>query len=122
MQGRRVAQEHGGPVRLYVARMNFYKCAKWLVSITLTSTVQPGYWQHFAYGVDAWVGRCNGRDDGPTAGARPAPAVHPGRAVGELGELRADAGLPGHRRLPVLPAARRTGRPPQAGGDGARVV
>ncbi|KJK57958.1 molybdopterin-dependent oxidoreductase [Saccharothrix sp. ST-888] len=67
MQDRPLAHEHGGPVRLYVAPMYFYKSAKWLDSITLTSTVQPGYWEHFGYDVDAWVGRSNGRDDAPTA-------------------------------------------------------
>ncbi|AUG81259.1 oxidoreductase [Kitasatospora sp. MMS16-BH015] len=61
-----VSHEHGGPVRLYVAPMYFYKSAKWLSEITLTSAVQPGYWEHYGYDVDAWVGRSNGRDDAPT--------------------------------------------------------
>ncbi|GAA2237682.1 MULTISPECIES: molybdopterin-dependent oxidoreductase [Kitasatospora] len=66
MQDQPLGHAHGGPVRLYVAPMYFYKSAKWLDSITLTSTVQPGYWEHFGYDVDAWVGRSNGRDDAPT--------------------------------------------------------
>ncbi|MFF1869168.1 molybdopterin-dependent oxidoreductase [Kitasatospora herbaricolor] len=66
MQDGPVTHEHGGPVRLYVAPMYFYKSAKWLSGITLTSTVQPGYWEHYGYDVDAWVGRSNGRDDAPT--------------------------------------------------------
>ncbi|GAA0704022.1 hypothetical protein GCM10010193_68840 [Kitasatospora atroaurantiaca] len=66
MQDRPVSHEHGGPVRLYVAPMYFYKSAKWLSGITLTPTVQPGYWEHYGYDVDAWVGRSNGRDDAPT--------------------------------------------------------
>jgi len=66
MQDKPVSHEHGGPVRLYVAPMYFYKSAKWLSGITLTPTVQPGYWEHYGYDVDAWVGRSNGRDDAPT--------------------------------------------------------
>ncbi len=66
MQDRAVTHEHGGPVRLYVAPMYFYKSAKWLSGITVTSTVQPGYWEHYGYDVDAWVGKSNGRDDAPT--------------------------------------------------------
>lgn len=61
-----VTHAHGGPVRLYVAPMYFYKSAKWLSGITLTPTVQPGYWEHYGYDVDAWVGKSNGRDDAPT--------------------------------------------------------
>ncbi|MER5642027.1 molybdopterin-dependent oxidoreductase [Kitasatospora sp. NPDC002227] len=61
-----VSHEHGGPVRLYVAPMYFYKSAKWLSGITLTPTVQTGYWEQYGYDTDAWVGRSNGRDDAPT--------------------------------------------------------
>ncbi|MCX5396830.1 molybdopterin-dependent oxidoreductase [Streptomyces sp. NBC_00102] len=57
---------HGGPVRLYAAPMYFYKSAKWLSGITVTDHVQPGYWEHFGYDVDGWVGKSNGRDDVPT--------------------------------------------------------
>ncbi|GAA4842374.1 sulfite oxidase-like oxidoreductase [Kitasatospora terrestris] len=66
MQDGPIGHQHGGPVRLYVAPMYFYKSAKWLSGITLTSTVQPGYWENYGYDVDAWVGRSNGRDDAPT--------------------------------------------------------
>lgn len=66
MQDGPVSHAHGGPVRLYVAPMYFYKSAKWLSGITLTPTVQPGYWENYGYDVDAWVGRSNGRDDAPT--------------------------------------------------------
>lgn len=67
MQDGPVGHEHGGPVRLYVAPMYFYKSAKWLSGITVTPSVEPGYWEHYGYDVDAWVGRSNGRDDAPTA-------------------------------------------------------
>ncbi|MGF1425898.1 molybdopterin-dependent oxidoreductase [Kitasatospora sp. LaBMicrA B282] len=67
MQDKPVTHDHGGPVRLYVAPMYFYKSAKWLSGITVTPTVQPGYWEQYGYDVDAWVGKSNGRDDAPTS-------------------------------------------------------
>ncbi|WP_433855592.1 molybdopterin-dependent oxidoreductase [Streptomyces kronopolitis] len=66
MQDKPLAHAHGGPVRLYVAPMYFYKSAKWLSGITVTDHVAPGYWENLGYDVDAWVGRSNGRDDAPT--------------------------------------------------------
>ncbi|WP_443054506.1 molybdopterin-dependent oxidoreductase [Streptomyces sp. NBC_00683] len=66
MQDKPVTHSHGGPVRLYVAPMYFYKSAKWLSGITVTDAVRPGYWEELGYDVDAWVGRSNGRDDAPT--------------------------------------------------------
>ncbi|MEU0107523.1 molybdopterin-dependent oxidoreductase [Streptomyces sp. NPDC006251] len=67
MQDKDLGHSHGGPVRLYVAPMYFYKSAKWLSGITLTDEVRPGYWEERGYDVDAWVGRSNGRDDEPTS-------------------------------------------------------
>jgi len=66
MQDKPLGHAHGGPVRLYVAPMYFYKSAKWLSRITVTADVRPGYWEERGYDVDAWVGRSNGRDDAPT--------------------------------------------------------
>ncbi|WP_155055436.1 molybdopterin-dependent oxidoreductase [Streptomyces blattellae] len=66
MQDKDLGHSHGGPVRLYVAPMYFYKSAKWLSGITLTDEVQPGYWEERGYDIDGWVGRSNGRDDEPT--------------------------------------------------------
>lgn len=66
MQDKDLGHSHGGPVRLYVAPMYFYKSAKWLSGITLTPDVRPGYWEERGYDVDAWVGRSNGRDDDAT--------------------------------------------------------
>lgn len=64
-----VTAAHGGPVRLYVAPMYFYKSAKWLSGITVTDSVQRGYWEEYGYEIDAWVGKSNGRDglDAPTS-------------------------------------------------------
>ena len=68
MNGPPVSAAHGGPVRLYAAPMYFYKSAKWLSGITVTDRVIPGYWEHYGYDVEAWVGRSNGRNDDPTSG------------------------------------------------------
>lgn len=67
MKDQDLGHAHGGPVRLYVAPMYFYKSAKWLSGITVTRDVRPGYWEERGYDVDAWVGRSNGRDDDPTS-------------------------------------------------------
>ncbi|MFG2620823.1 molybdopterin-dependent oxidoreductase [Streptomyces sp. NPDC048507] len=66
MRDEPLGHDHGGPARLYVAPMYFYKSAKWLSGITVTDGVEPGYWERLGYDVDAWVGRSNGRDDAPT--------------------------------------------------------
>ncbi|MFF1480798.1 molybdopterin-dependent oxidoreductase [Streptomyces sp. NPDC058301] len=67
MQDKPVSHAHGGPVRLYVAPMYFYKSAKWLSGITVTGKVRRGFWEERGYDTDAWVGRSNGRDDHPTS-------------------------------------------------------
>ncbi|NJP43864.1 molybdopterin-dependent oxidoreductase [Actinacidiphila epipremni] len=67
MNDKPVTAAHGGPVRLYVAPMYFYKSAKWLSGITVTKDVRPGYWEHYGYDVDGWVGKSNGRHDDPTS-------------------------------------------------------
>ncbi len=67
MDDKPVTAAHGGPVRLYAAPMYFYKSAKWLSGITVTDRVEPGYWEHYGYDVNAWVGKSNGRDDAPTS-------------------------------------------------------
>ncbi|MGW4774523.1 molybdopterin-dependent oxidoreductase [Nocardia sp. NPDC004278] len=55
MQDAPITHEHGGPVRLYVAPMYFYKSAKWLSAISVTSRVVPGYWEVRGYDVDGWL-------------------------------------------------------------------
>jgi DMSO/TMAO reductase YedYZ molybdopterin-dependent catalytic subunit len=66
LEGEPLSDQHGGPVRLYVAPMYGYKSCKWLQTIELTAEVEPGYWEQNGYDVDGWVGRSNGRDDAPT--------------------------------------------------------
>jgi DMSO/TMAO reductase YedYZ molybdopterin-dependent catalytic subunit len=65
MQDKDIGHSHGGPVRLYVAPMYFYKSAKWLSGITVTENAEPGCWEACDYDIDDWVGRSNGRDDEP---------------------------------------------------------
>jgi DMSO/TMAO reductase YedYZ molybdopterin-dependent catalytic subunit len=62
-----ISDDHGGPVRLYVAPMYGYKSCKWLSRITVVSDVQPGYWEERGYDVDGWVGKSNERRDTPTS-------------------------------------------------------
>jgi DMSO/TMAO reductase YedYZ molybdopterin-dependent catalytic subunit len=66
LEGSPLSDEHGGPVRLYVAPMYGYKSCKWLDHIELTKAVEEGYWEERGYDVDGWVGRSNGRDDRAT--------------------------------------------------------
>jgi DMSO/TMAO reductase YedYZ molybdopterin-dependent catalytic subunit len=67
LEGAALSSEHGGPARLYIAPMYGYKSLKWLETIELTHTVEPGYWEHRGYDVNGWVGRSNHRSDDPTA-------------------------------------------------------
>ncbi|MGX1544464.1 molybdopterin-dependent oxidoreductase [Streptomyces adustus] len=55
MQDKPITHEHGGPVRLFVAPMYFYKSAKWLSGITVTDRVVPGFWEERGYAVDGWL-------------------------------------------------------------------
>ncbi len=91
MQDKPVGHNHGGPVRLYVAPMYFYKSAKWLSGITVTRAVRPGYWEERGYDVDAWVGRSNGRDDAP-------PVEAPARSTGCAASAAARSGCTARRR------------------------
>ena len=55
LQDQPLTHERGGPVRLYVAPMYFYKSAKWLAGITVTDSVKTGYWEEYGYAVDGWL-------------------------------------------------------------------
>ena len=46
---RRWKQEHGGPVRLVVPHLYFWKSAKWLQSIEFLAEDAPGYWEVRGY-------------------------------------------------------------------------
>ena len=67
MEGGDISAEHGGPVRLYVAPMYGYKSMQVARHDRAhRPRSNPGYWEHYGYDVDGWVGRSNGRDDEAT--------------------------------------------------------
>ena len=47
--GAPLEQEHGGPVRLVVPHLYFWKSAKWLQSIEFRAEDAPGYWEVRGY-------------------------------------------------------------------------
>jgi DMSO/TMAO reductase YedYZ molybdopterin-dependent catalytic subunit len=60
MLGAPVTRIHGGPVRMYVAPMYGYKSTKWLSEISVVPKVEAGYWEHYGYDQNGWIGRSNG--------------------------------------------------------------
>jgi DMSO/TMAO reductase YedYZ molybdopterin-dependent catalytic subunit len=54
--GEDLAPEHGGPARLIVPHLYFWKSAKWVRGITLLDRDEPGFWEsngYHSYG-DPW--------------------------------------------------------------------
>lgn len=47
--GRPLTPEHGGPVRLLVPHLYFWKSAKWVSRLELTAENQPGFWERNGY-------------------------------------------------------------------------
>ncbi|GAA2293828.1 sulfite oxidase-like oxidoreductase [Actinomadura luteofluorescens] len=47
--GEDLAPEHGGPVRLLVPHLYFWKSAKWLRGIDLLTENEPGFWETAGY-------------------------------------------------------------------------
>ncbi len=41
--------EHGGPARLLVPHLYFWKSAKWVRGLTLTADDEPGFWENYGY-------------------------------------------------------------------------
>ena len=48
-EGQRLAPEHGGPARLLVPHLYFWKSAKWVNGLELRRHDQPGFWENFGY-------------------------------------------------------------------------
>jgi DMSO/TMAO reductase YedYZ molybdopterin-dependent catalytic subunit len=48
-EGRPLPREHGGPVRLLVPHLYFWKSAKWVTSLTLLDHDQQGFWERNGY-------------------------------------------------------------------------
>jgi DMSO/TMAO reductase YedYZ molybdopterin-dependent catalytic subunit len=44
-----LAPEHGGPVRLLVPHLYLWKSAKWVRSLQLVASDQPGFWESLGY-------------------------------------------------------------------------
>ena len=44
-----ITPEHGGPVRLVVPRLYFWKSAKWVTGIEFTDKDMPGFWESRGY-------------------------------------------------------------------------
>jgi DMSO/TMAO reductase YedYZ molybdopterin-dependent catalytic subunit len=47
--GQPLEPEHGGPARLLVPHLYFWKSAKWVRGLTLTPDDQPGFWETYGY-------------------------------------------------------------------------
>jgi len=41
--------EHGGPARLLVPHLYFWKSAKWVRGLTITEHDEPGFWEGYGY-------------------------------------------------------------------------
>jgi DMSO/TMAO reductase YedYZ molybdopterin-dependent catalytic subunit len=47
--GQPLAAEHGGPARLVVPHLYFWKSAKWINGLRLAERDQPGFWESLGY-------------------------------------------------------------------------
>ncbi len=54
--GEKLPQEHGAPVRVVIPDRYFYKSAKWLEAVKVTSRDEPGFWESKGYSnsADPW--------------------------------------------------------------------
>jgi DMSO/TMAO reductase YedYZ molybdopterin-dependent catalytic subunit len=48
-EGEPLAPEHGGPARLLVPHLYFWKSAKWVRGLALRLDDQPGFWEGYGY-------------------------------------------------------------------------
>jgi len=48
-EGRPLPVEHGGPVRLLIPHLYFWKSAKWVTRLTLLDEDQQGFWERNGY-------------------------------------------------------------------------
>ena len=48
-EGRPLAKEHGGPARLLVPHLYFWKSAKWVSGLRLLDHDEPGFWERNGY-------------------------------------------------------------------------
>jgi len=54
--GKPLPPEHGGPCRLVVPHLYFWKSAKWVRGIEFISKDRPGFWEQYGYHIrgDPW--------------------------------------------------------------------
>jgi len=54
--GRPLAPDHGGPARLLVPHLYFWKSAKWVRGLQFTTRDEPGFWEQRGYHIygDPW--------------------------------------------------------------------
>lgn len=48
-EGEPISREHGGPVRIVIPKLYFWKSAKWLKRIEFTAADRPGFWETRGY-------------------------------------------------------------------------
>ena len=56
-EGKPISREHGGPVRLVIPKLYFWKSAKWIKRIEFSALDKPGFWEvrgYHNYG-DPWL-------------------------------------------------------------------
>ena len=55
--GEPINADHGGPVRLVVPRLYFWKSAKWVTGIEFMAKNKPGFWEQAGYHIhgDPWT-------------------------------------------------------------------
>ena len=55
-EGQDITREHGGPVRLVLPRLYFWKSAKWLTKLSFVAEDSPGFWEVRGYHMrgDPW--------------------------------------------------------------------
>ncbi len=89
--GTALAAEHGGPARLLVPHLYFWKSAKWVRGITVTVSNEPGFWEQNGYHDHVTRGRRSAT--GRRSGDRPAARSRPQRLAADAdhGAARGDA-------------------------------
>ena len=48
-EGEPLAPEHGGPARLLVPHLYFWKSAKWVRRLQFITSDKPGFWEELGY-------------------------------------------------------------------------
>ncbi|MFD1468744.1 sulfite oxidase-like oxidoreductase [Hymenobacter caeli] len=64
-EGKLLTPEHGGPARLVVPHLYFWKSAKWVQGLRLLGVDKPGFWEEAGYSMhgDPWKEQRYGSDD-----------------------------------------------------------